>query len=149
MIKKNIVLAVLFCLFVSGLSGCTAPLVFQGIGSGAPVAFNSTGRGKGESAWLARYDDVVQATIRAGEALSLKLAKKMIEPEQSTFHYVDDKGNKLQILIERRTETVTYARLKVGWFGSNTMGRLMARQIVYEMIEADAFLRNWYPEDID
>ncbi|CAB1074383.1 hypothetical protein D1AOALGA4SA_2202 [Olavius algarvensis Delta 1 endosymbiont] len=73
----------------------------------------------------------------------------MIDPEQSTFHFVDDKGNKMKILIERRTETMTYARLKVGWFGSRSMGRLMARQIVYEMIETDAFLRNWHPEDID
>ena len=116
---------------------------------GAPVAFNSTGRGKGENTWLARYDDVVQATMRAGEALSFNLAKKMIEPEQSTFHYVDDKEDKMQITIERRTKTMTYARVDVGWFGSSSMGRLMARQIVYEKIETDAFLRNWHPEDID
>jgi hypothetical protein len=55
----------------------------------------------------------------------------------------------LQILIERRTETVTYARLNVGWFGSRSMGRLMARQIVYEMIEAKAFLRSWHPQEIE
>jgi hypothetical protein len=119
------------------------------LGSGAPVAFNSTGRGKGDSAWLARYDDVVQATMRAGNALSLKLKKKQIGPSQSNFDFIDDKGNKLQILIERRTGTTTYARLNVGWFGSRSMGRLMARQIVYEMIEADAFLRNWHPQEID
>ncbi|CAB1074384.1 hypothetical protein D1AOALGA4SA_2203 [Olavius algarvensis Delta 1 endosymbiont] len=76
MIKNMIVLPALFCLFLVGLSGCTAPLVFQGVSSGAPVAFNSTGRGKGESTWLARYDDVVQATMRAGETLSLNLEKK-------------------------------------------------------------------------
>ena len=147
--KRIIVLAAAICLFLSGLSGCTAPLVFMGVSSSAPVAFNSTGWGKGDSAWLARYDDVVQATMRAGESLSLKLEKKLIEPEQSTFHFVDDPGNKLQIIIERRTETVTYAQFKVGWFGASSMGRLMARQIVYEINEADAFLRNWQLEDIE
>jgi len=149
MIKKFVVLPALLCLFLAGLSGCTAPLVFQGVGSGAPVAFNSTGRGRGDSTWLARYDDVVQATMHAGQALSLKLEEKKIGPDQSIFHFIDDKGNKLQILIERRTETMTNARLNVGWFGSSSMGRLMARQIVYEMIEANAFLRNWHPEEID
>ena len=110
MIKKLIVLAAFFCLFLAGLSGCTAPIVFQGVSSGAPVAFKSTGRGQGESTWLARYDDVVQATLRAGQALSLQLEKKAIGPDQSIFHFIDDKGNKLQILIERRTESMTYAQ---------------------------------------
>jgi hypothetical protein len=149
MMKNFIVLPALFCLFLAGLSGCTAPLVFQGVSSGAPVAFNSTGPGRGDSTWLARYDDVVQATMRAGQALSLKLEKKKSGSDQIIFHFIDDKGNKLQILIERRTETMTYARLNVGWFGSTSMGRLMARQIVSEMIEANAFLRNWHPEDIE
>jgi len=149
MIKKLIVLATFFCLFLAGLSGCTAPIVFQGVSSGAPVAFKSTGRGQGESTWLARYDDVVQATLRAGQALSLQLEKKAIGPDQSIFHFIDDKGNKLQILVERRTESMTYARFKMGWTGSSTMGRLMARQIVYEMIEAGTFLRNWHPEEMD
>lgn len=149
MLKNAIVFGALIGLVLPGLSGCTAPLVFQGVGSGAPVAFNSVGRAKGDSAWLARYDDVVQATMRAGKALSLKLKKKQIEPSQSNFDFSDDKGNKLQILIERRTETITYARFNVGWFGSRSMGRLMARQVVYEMVEANAFLRDWHPEEVD
>jgi len=147
--KKLAVLPALFCLFLAGLSGCAAPLVFQGVSGGAPVVFDSTGRGQGDSTWLARYDDVIQATLRAGQDLSLKLEKEKSEPDQSIFHFIDDKENRLQILIERRTETVTYARLDVGWFGSRSMGRLMARQIVYEMIEANAFLRNWYPEEME
>jgi hypothetical protein len=148
-IKRIFIWPLLFCLCLTGLGGCTAPIIFQGVSSGAPVAFNSTGRGQGDSAWLARYDDVVQATLSAGQSLSLKLEKREIGTDRSVFHYQDEKESKLEIMIERRTETVTYARLNVGWFGSKSMGRLMARQIVFEMIEANKFLREYHPEEID
>ena len=149
MIKKNIAIPALFCLFLTCLCGCAAPIAVQGLGSGVPVAFNSTGSGQGDSAWFARYEDVVQATLQAGEKLSFKLEKKMIEKDQSEFYYVDEKGKKLEILIERRTETVTWASFNVGLFGSVSIGRLMARQIVIEMAEADKFLREWHPAEED
>ena len=137
----------LFCLLWICLCGCAAPLAIQGLSSGVPVAFNSTGRGQGDSAWFAHYDDVVQATLRAGQKLSLTLENKIIGVDQSTFNYIDDRGSKLEILIQRRTETVTWARFNVGWFGSTSIGRLMARQIVVEVAEADKFLRDWHPAE--
>ena len=149
MIKKNTVIPALFCLFLTCLCGCAAPLAMQGLSSGVPVAFDSTGRGKGDSAWFARYDDVVQATLDAGQKLSFKLEKKMIGMDQSALKYIDDKGSKLEILIERRTETVTWVGFNVGLFGSKSIGRLMARQIVIEMVEADKFLRDWHPAEGD
>ena len=136
-------------LFLTYLCGCTAPLALQGLGSGAPVAFNATGRGKGDSAWFARYDDVVQATLNAGQKLSFKLEKKELGKDQSTFQFMDDKGKKFEILIERRTETLTMARLNMGWSGSASIGRLMARQIVFEMVDTGKFLRNWHPAEDD
>ncbi len=147
MIKKNTVIPALFCLFLTGLCGCTAGLAMQGLSSGAPVAFNATGRGKGDSAWFARYDDVVQATLRAGEKLSFKLEKKNIGKDQSDFKFVDAKGKKLEMLIERRTESLTWARFNVGLFGSRSIGRLMARQIIVEVADAKEFLRDWHPEE--
>jgi len=141
------VIPALFCLFLTCLGGCAAPLAIQGLSSGAPVAFNSTGRGEGDSAWYARYDDVVQATLDAGQKLSFKLEKKTIGMDRSALNYIDDKGSKLKISIERRTETVTWARFNVGLFGSTSIGRLMARQIVIEMAEADKFLRDWHPAE--
>ena len=149
MIKKNIVIPALFCLFLSCLCSCAAPLAMQGLSSGVPVAFNSAGRGKGDSAWFARYDDVVQATLDAGQKLSLTLEKKTIGKDQSALKYIDDRGSKLEILIERRTEKVTWARFNVGFFGSTSIGRLMARQIVIEMAEAGKFLRDWHPAEDD
>ena len=73
----------------------------------------------------------------------------MIGMDQSAFKYIDDKGSKLEILIERRTETVTWVGFNVGRFGSASIGRLMARQIVIEMVEADKFLRDWHPAEGD
>jgi hypothetical protein len=147
--KKNMVLPALFCLLLTSLCGCTAPLALQGMSSGVPVAFNSTGGGKGDSAWFARYDDVVQATLDAGQKLSFKLEKKTIGIDQSALNYIDEKGWKLEILIERRTETVTLAQFNVGLYGSKSIGRLMARQIVIEMAEAGKFLRDWHPAEDD
>ena len=69
---KNAVYLIVLWLVYSSLSGCAAPLAMQGLSSTSPVAFSYIGRGKGDSAWLARYDDVIQATLRAGQALSLQ-----------------------------------------------------------------------------
>jgi len=146
---KNAFFLTAMGLIVAGLSGCTAPLAMQGLGSASPVGFSYIGRGKGDSFWLARFDDVVQATGRAGRALSLKLKEEKIKKDQAVFYYMDDKGNQLNILIERRTETMTYALFDAGLFGSRSMGRLMAGQIVYEMRTADAFLRKWHPLEAD
>jgi hypothetical protein len=131
------------------VSGCTTSIALQGLSSGAPVAFNSAGRGKGESAWLASYDDVVQATVRAGKALSLELEEKENRTDRSVFDFIDEMGNELDVLIERRTATVTYVRFNVGPFGTTSIGRLMARQIVFEMIESGTFLRKFHPEELD
>jgi len=149
MIEKSVVWLAVFCLFSTGLCGCTAPLALQGLSSATPIAFNATGRGEGDSSWFARYEDVIQATLRAGKALSLKLDKKEIGKDQTVFQYFDGKGNELHVFIERRTETVTYARFSVGLFGSKTMGQLMVRQIIFEMTEAGAFLREWEPANAD
>ena len=73
----------------------------------------------------------------------------VFQVDHSNFRYVDEKGKRIEILIERRTETLTWARFNVGAFGSTSIGRLMARQIVVEMAEADKFLRDWHPAEED
>ena len=149
MIEKSVVLRAVFCLLLTGLCGCAAPLALQGLGSATPVAFNATGMGTGDSAWLVRYDDVVQATLRAGEVLSLNLEKREIGEDQTVFQYMDGKGKKMNILIERRTETMTYARFSVGLFGSKSMGQLMVRQIILEVKAEGKFIRDGHPVEAD
>jgi len=149
MLDKNVLLAAVFCLLLTVLYGCAAPLALQGFGGAAPAAFSSTGSGSGDSAWLAGYDDVVEATLLAGQVLSLKVEKKEIGEDQTVFQFIDGMGKKLDVLIERRTETVTYARFSVGLFGSKSIGQLMVRQIIFELNEGDKFLRDWHPVEAD
>jgi hypothetical protein len=144
---KNAILLVALCPFYLTLWGCAAPLAVQEIGSISPVAFSHIGDGGGDSSWLAHYEDVVEATKRAGKALSLKLDKKKPGKDKIFFHYVDDKGNQLNVLIERRTTTMTNARFDVGLFGTRSMGHLMIQQIIFELKQADAFLRDWQPAE--
>jgi len=133
-----------FCIY-----GCISPLAINTIGaasSGAPVAFNHLGGGKGESYWIARYDDVTAGAMRAAGALSLEVKEKKIEKERAFFRFADAQGKTIELKVERRTETITSILFDVGWFGSVAFGRLMANQIIFELIETDSFLEDWTPE---
>jgi hypothetical protein len=115
------------------------------VGSGAPVVFHNSGTGKGESFWIAKYDDVIAATSRAAEALSLELKEKKIEKDQTFFRFCDAKKDSIDLFIERRSDTMTSLKFDVGWFGSATFGRLMVRQIIDELIDSGDFLEDWQP----
>ena len=128
--------------------GCLSPLAVSTIGtagSNAPVAFNHSGGGKGESFWIAQYDDVIAAALRAGEALSLEVKEKKIEKGQAFFRFYDAKAERIDLFIERRTDTMTSIQFDVGRSGSVAFGRLMARQIIDELNESGSFLEDWTP----
>jgi hypothetical protein len=114
-------------------------------GSNAPVAFNNSGGGKGESFWIAQYDDVIDAVLQAGEVLSLELKEKTIEKDQAFFRFHDDKAERIDLFIERRTDSMTSILFDVGRSGSVAFGRLMARQIIEELNESGSFLEDWTP----
>ena len=129
--------------------GCLSPLAINAVGSAgsaAPVASNNLGGGRGETFWIAQYDDVIEAVLQAGEALSLELKEKKIEQDQASFRFQDAKAERIDLLIERRTDTMTSILFDVGWFGSVAFGRLMFRQIISELDEAGDFLEDWIPE---
>jgi len=92
---KNVVFLAGPALIAAGLSGCAAPLAMQGLSSSSPVAFSYSGRGTADSFWLARYGDVVQATLRAGQVLSLKLEKKEIKKDQTFFSLYRRHGRRI------------------------------------------------------
>ena len=100
---RKVFLATVSFMSLIMLFGCAAPLALQGLGSAAPVAFSSTGSGGGDSAWLARYDDVVHATLHAAQVLALEGEKSEIGEDQAVFQFVDQKGMILDARIERRT----------------------------------------------
>jgi hypothetical protein len=149
MLEKGVPLVAVLCLFLMVLLGCTAPLALQGLGSATPMAFNPTGRGEGDSAWLARYDDVLQATLQAAQVLDLEVGKKEIGEGQAAFQFVDGRGKKMNVLIQHRTKTVTSARFSVGLFGSRAMGQLLVRQIILELNRGGKFIRDAHPVEVD
>ena len=86
--------------------------------------------------------------MRAGEVLALEMKEKKVEFQQTSLQYDDGKANKIKLLIERRTDTMTSITFDVGWSGSIAFGRLMARQIISELDQAGAFLEDWTPEGL-
>ena len=109
----------------------------------SPVVIDNLGAGKSDSFWIARYDDVVLATLRAGKMLSLTLKKKEIEEGKTSLLFVDDQDNEISILIERRTETVTRGRFDVGSNDNLGFARLFGQQLIDELNDANAFLVDW------
>jgi hypothetical protein len=134
--------------FLPCMAGCIPPLAIQSIGaagSGAPVAFNHLGGGKGESYWIATYNDVTKATMETAKALSLKVKDKKIEKDRATLRFSDDTDRTIDVVIERRSDTMTSVVFDVGWLGSLAFGRLFANQIIFELFESNAFLEDWTP----
>jgi hypothetical protein len=107
----------------------------------AGVSRYETGRVK--SLELARYEDVVEATRRAGEAISLELQKEATDTDRTTLSYIDGKKEKVKVLIERRTATLTYVQIDVGLFGSKGLALVVINQIIYEISSKGGYLQGW------
>ena len=131
----------------SGCAVCLSPLVLgpsATVGSSAGEAgISRYENGRIKSFELARYEDVVEATRRAGEVLSLKLKKEAANAEQSTFDYVDDKNEQVKVIIEPRTDSLTHIQIDVGFFGSKGLALVMINQIVNEIASEGKYLQNW------
>ena len=142
----RIVKLITLCIVLICNVGCLSSIGASTLGtagSNVPVAFNNTGEGRGESFWIAQYDDVVEATLRAGEVLSLAVNEKKIEEDKAFFRFSDDKEQRIDLFIERRTATMTSIRFDVGRSGSVAFGRLMARQIINELDKSGSFLEDY------
>ena len=138
------------CAFFLISSGCMAPIAFQAagaIGGASPVVLNLVEKGKAESYWVARYADVVDATARAGQVLSLELLEKKVETDKTLFRYGYSKGEKAEILVEYRTATMTSVQIDFGVSGSITFAQLMGREIAVELAKAGAFLEDLSPDE--
>lgn len=133
------------------ITGCFAPTTTGLIGiasGGAPVAFNHLGMRKNESFWVVRYDDAIAATQQAIKALSLEIKDQEINHDHAKFCLTNNK-EKIDILIEPRSETVMYIKFDVGWFGSVAFGRLVLQQIIDELNETGSFLESWTSDNMD
>jgi hypothetical protein len=142
--RLGTLIALFICLICN--VGCLSPIALNSIGTAsgtAPVAFNNLGGGEGESFWIAQYDDVIAATLRAGETLSLEVKENKVEKDQAFFRFYDAKKERIDLFIERRSDTMTSIKFDVGWFGSVAFGRLIAQQIISELNKSESFLEDW------
>ena len=105
----GIVKLIALCMALVCIAGCLSSIGTSTLGtagSNAPVAFSRSGGGRGESYWIAQYDDVVEATVRAGEVLSLAVDEKKIEEDQAFFRFSDDKAQRIDLFIERYRKSI-------------------------------------------
>jgi len=126
--------------------GCFPPVglgTVETTGSSAPVVLDHFGRGQGMGFCLANYDDVTTATLRAAAALSLEQKDKNVAKDQASFRFYDANNDWIDIIIVRRSGTMTSIEFDVGWFGPVTLGRLMSQQIIDELHRSEAFLQDW------
>jgi len=121
---------------LTGAGGCaTAAVASAGTMVGLAASAVSTGAdayrlGKLDSADEARYAEWVAAVHAAAAELHLKLEKESDDGKgvyRCTLR--DDRGSKIKLGVERRTETLCRTRIDVGWFGSEPTARLLLWRI--------------------
>ena len=137
--SKKALLLTLLCILLASTYGCgTACIVGSAatVGSGAAEAgVTRFEMGRVTRFEIAQYEDVIEASRRAAENLALDLRKEKIEENRASFGYLDDKNQKIDLLIERRTDTITYIKVDVGIFGPQGLALLTLNQILSELAE--------------
>ena len=130
-----------------GCSACLGSCLFGPsvtVGSSAGQAGISDYQGgKIKSFEVARYEDVVAAARRAGEAISLELRGESTEADKTTLQYIDGKNEEVKVFIERRTDTLTYIQIDVGLFGSKGLALVLINQIIHEIAIEGKYLQEW------
>ena len=135
-ISKNALMLAVLCILLASTYGCTACLVGSAVTVGAGAAEAGVTRfemGRVTRFEIAQYEDVIEASRLAAENLSLDLKEEKIEEDRASFSYLDDKDQKIDLMIERRTDTITYIKVDVGIFGPQGLGLLMLNQILNEL----------------
>jgi len=132
------------------VTGCTTATLVTGLSSAPSGVSYASGLGsKVYSYQIVRYEDAVEATLRAAETLALENKFKDIKENYTQMHYIDEKDCVIDILIERRTAKTTFIQVGAGYFGSRGMSRLMLLQILDEIGEAGNFLEDWSNKDVE
>lgn len=130
-------------------SGCalSAAAILPAAVGGAPVIVDSLDVGTTDTFWIARFDDVVEAALRARAKLSLKLHDAKIEDDEAVLRFADRLDEPIILRIDRRTDTVTRVRFVAVSSDVRGLARLLGRQIIDELQKADAFLVDWAAEE--
>jgi hypothetical protein len=143
-LSKIIFLTAILYAFLTTLTACTTATLITGMSAAPSGVSSASGLGtKVRSYQIVRYEDAVEAAQRAADTLALENQKKDIKEGRAHLRYRDEKEEAIDILIERRTATITFIRVDVGFFGPKGMSRLMLLQIIDEIEEAGDFLEKW------
>ena len=136
--SKNALMLAVLCILLASTYGCTACIVGSTAtvgASGAEAGVTRFEMGRVTRFEIAQYEDVIVASRLAAENLSLDLKEEKIEENRASFRYLDDKDQRIDLLIERRTDTVTSIKIDVGIFGPPGLGLLTLNQILNELAE--------------
>ena len=147
--NKLLLLAAILLVLTSGY-GCSAcigsslfgPSVTIGSSAGQAGVSRFEG-GKLKSFQVARYEDVVEATRRAGETISLELRRESTDVDKTTLQFMAGKNEEVKVHIERRTDSLTYIQIDVGLFGSKGLAIVMTNQIMHEIASEGKYLEEW------
>lgn len=125
-------------------TGCTTGILISGASSAPAGVSGASGIGsKVASYQVVRYEDAVKCAIRAAEALSLHHTSKEIKEDRAELRYADEKDQSVDIVIERRSASLTTIEVNAGIFGPNGFTRLVLLQIIEELEQAKAYLEDW------
>jgi hypothetical protein len=130
------------------LTACTTATLITGM-SAAPsgVSYSSGLGSKVRSYQFVRFENAVEAAQGAAKALSLEDQTKDIQQNRAHLRYLTEKEEAIDIVIERRTATITFILVDVGFFGPKGMSRLMLLQILNEIEQAGDYLERWEIKD--
>jgi hypothetical protein len=143
-IIKTIFLIGTLYVFLTPITACTTATLITGMSAAPSGVSSASGLGtKVRSYQIVRYEDAVEAAQRAADTLALENQEKDIKEDRAHLRYMDEKEEVIDILIERRTATITFIQVDAGFFGPKGMSRLMLLQILDEIEEAGDFLEKW------
>ena len=132
------------------MTGCTTATLVTGLSSAPSGVSYASGYGsKVYSYQIVRYEDAVEAALRAAETLAFENKFKDIKETRAELRYIDEKDEVIDILIERHSAKTTFIQVDAGFFGSKGMSRLMLLQILDEIGEAGDFLEDWSNKDVE
>lgn len=143
-ISKFLPIIVIGAIFLCFSSGCTTGALISGMGSASSGASHAVGPGsKIVSYQIVYFENAVQGTIRATEALALENKKTVIRENQAEFRYADERDQYIDIKIERRSAKITAIEVDAGFFGPRGLTRLVLLRIIEELDQAGAQPEDW------
>ena len=143
MIRTEVFFATL-CFLLTFFTGCTTATLISGMGATPSGVSSTSGSGSTVRSYqIVRFEDVVQAALKAAETLALENTKKDIQENRAELRYIDEKQHVINLLLERLTSTTTFIQVDAGLFGPEGMTRLVLLQILDAIDEAGDYLEEW------